>query len=512
MANIAGTPASFKLRPYQSECIEAVEGKFREFPSLLITLPTGGGKTVVFAEIARRRLPGRTLVLAHREELIAQAAHKIEAIAGVRPGIDMAGLRSDGSEPVVCGSIQTLARGRELPGEPFDLMVIDEAHHAAADSYKRVVDRFSPRHLLGCTATPYRGDKKSLACVFEEEAFNLGIMDLIGQGFLADIRVRTLPATIDLSSVRVQQGDFSEADLGEAVAPALAELAAIVARDYADRKLLTFCPLRATSRVWTDALTAHGLPAAHVDGESSDREAILSAFTADRIRFLSNAMLLTEGYDEPSIDTILILRPTKSRGLFSQMIGRGTRIFSGKPHLLVLDPIFLAERYSIAGVPDLAAANADQAARIKHKLAEGLDLTSAIKEAEREAKIELEKTLREYAGRTGYERCLGELALELGDAELAGFEPVFGWHSEQPTPKQLGMLLKCGVPADTVAAIQLKGHASEIISHIVKRRDAGLATLKQVRYARRLGHTQPELLGFEEAKAWIDRKLEGRAW
>jgi superfamily II DNA or RNA helicase len=348
--------AGIKLRPYQAEAIAAAkrayEGGLR---SALITLPTGAGKTVVFASLARDFLPERTLILAHREELLMQAKAKISNIAGVMPGLEKGRMRSSVEESVVVASVQSLMRGRDVPGKRFGLCVIDEAHHAAAPSYREVLKRLKPRRILGVTATPFRTDQLQLSKVFQSNVYTKTLLDLIEEGYLTDIRVRTLPITVDLSGVRVEQGDYRDDDLGHALEPAMEKLADIVAKEFRQRKVVAFCPLRETSRQWTEALRRRKLPAAHIDGESADRGKILDAFARNEIRFLSNASLLTEGYDEPSIDTVLILRPTKSRVLFSQMIGRGTRLFPGKDHLLVIDPLFQAERNNPVTVANLVA-------------------------------------------------------------------------------------------------------------------------------------------------------------
>jgi superfamily II DNA or RNA helicase len=497
-----GPAPAFRFRPYQVEAIEAVEGGFAEGKhSLLITLPTGAGKTVVFAELIRRARPDRCLVLAHREELLAQARKTIRTVTGITGGIEMAAQRATACDQVVMASVATLARGRRIAGPPFDLVIIDEAHHSNASSYKKVIEQLGPERLLGVTATGYRGDKQKLSDIFEDCVYSLNILDLIRQGYLANIKVRTLPVRVDMSQVRIKQGDFSEADLGSALEPRLAQLADVVAEQYVDRKLLTFCPLRDTSRLWTEALRKRGLPAEHIDGESPDRAQILKRFAAGDTRFLSNASLLLEGYDEPSIDTLLILRPTRSRGLFAQMVGRGTRLFEGKAHLLVLDPLFASERHNILSVADLSAENEAQAKRVSRAMrVHGMDLAEAMAADAEERRRQLAEALEQQSRRTPYEREIAQLALALDCVELQTWEPTFAWHRERPTEKQLSALDSCGVDA---GAIRYRGIASEIMDRIVQRRAAGLATLKQVKLMRRMGHPEPERATFTEAREWI---------
>jgi superfamily II DNA or RNA helicase len=406
-------PGELQLRPYQAEAIAAAKRAYeRGIKSALISLPTGAGKTVVFASLARDFLPERTLVLAHREELLAQAKSKIAGIAGVMPGLEKGRTRSSVQESVVVASVQSLMRGRKIAGKRFGLCVIDEAHHAAAPSYRAVLKRLKPRCILGVTATPFRTDQLQLSKVFEKNVYTKTLLDLIGEGYLTDIRVRTLPVAVNLSGVRVQQGDYREDDLGRALEPAFEKLADIVAAEFRNRKLVAFCPLRETSRQWTAALRRRNLPAAHVDGESTGRAKILSAFAGNEIRFLSNASLLTEGYDEPSIDAVLILRPTKSGILFSQMIGRGTRLFPGKDHLLVIDPLFQAERNNNpVTVANLVAENSYQPSAIDTVMRQGrIKLSKAVAIGEQGVRPQaLIKAFSLVEGREGYEAAFSDL-------------------------------------------------------------------------------------------------------
>jgi superfamily II DNA or RNA helicase len=404
--------ADIKLRPYQAEAIAAAKRAYDGgLRSALITLPTGAGKTVVFASIARDFLPERTLILAHREELLMQAKAKISAIAGVMPGLEKGRKKSSVEQSVVVASVQSLMRGRVIPGKRFGLCVIDEAHHAAAPSYRKVLKRLRPRRILGVTATPFRTDQQQLSKVFQSNVYTKTLLDLIEEGYLTDIRVRTLPIAVDLSRVRIEQGDYRDDDLGHALEPAMDKLADIVTREFRHRKLVAFCPLRETSKQWTEALRRRKLPAAHIDGESADRTKILDAFARNEIRFLSNASLLTEGYDEPSIDTVLILRPTKSRILFSQMIGRGTRLSPGKDHLLVIDPLFQAERNNPITVANLVAGTNGQAHLIDTIMRRNrVKLSKAVGISEQGGPQALIKALSLVEGREGYEAAFADLS------------------------------------------------------------------------------------------------------
>ena len=431
--------SSLQLRPYQREAIAATVGAFAGgCDSALLVLPTGAGKTIVFGSLAHQELPARTLILAHRDELLTQARDKIASITGFQPGLEKGRIRASATDPIVVASVQSLMRGRFIAGPRFGLCVVDEAHHAAAASYRAVLSRLRPKHVLGVTATPFRTDRLELSSVFKHCVYKKTLLDLINEGYLTDIKVRTLPVEIDLSKVKIKQGDYSEGDLGEALEPAIQRLAKLIAREYRHRKLLTFCPLRETSRHWTEALRAQGLPAAHVDGDCGDRKEILESFANNKVRFLSNASLLTEGYDEPSIDTVLILRPTTSRTLFSQMVGRGTRLFPGKRHLLVLDPLFQAERNNPVGIGDLVAETEGEAKIIEATMRKKKSklITAAKLREQASQSMGLLKAMGAASGRPGYEKALSELL--------------------SPQGQQLSVVGKSGLPA------ALKAFANDI--------------------------------------------------
>lgn len=494
------------LRDYQRECLAAVGKSYSEgYRAPLVSIPTGGGKTIVFAKRAEQALGegrGRVAIMAHRKELIDQAVDKIHQATGLRAGVEMGKFRALPSDDIVVGSVQTFMN-RHPAGNPFHDLVIDEAHHAIADNiYGSVVDNFRPQRLLGVTATAYRGDKRSLNSLFDDTPYTINILDLIERGYLCDVKVKTLPVEIDLSTVKTYMGDFSESGLGDVLEPMLDELARIIDEDYSDRKILTFCPLRDTSRLWIQALQARGLPAEHVDGESPDRAEILEAFKKGEIRFLSNASLLTEGYDEPSIDCVLILRPTRSRVMMAQMVGRGTRLFPGKKDLLVLDPMFTCEKHNILSPADLAAETDADAAGISDLMEEGRTLAEAAKQLKENRRMKLADQLREASTRSPYEKKLAELSILLGDEDLGDWEPTAFWHTQQASDRQMEVLKNMGVDLDL---IQNKGHASHVLDCLMKRRDNQLGTLKQVRYARRLGHPEPERLTFQQLSAWIDQ-------
>lgn len=505
-----------ELRPYQSDCAEAVERGWGEFSSQLLVLPTGGGKTIVFAHLARWEADrgGKTLVLAHREELILQAADKIHAATGLRAEIERAGDRAGPDAAVVVASIQSMIRRLDRwPPDHFSLVVADEAHHAISDSWQTVLDHFGGARVLGVTATPDRGDKRNLGIFFENVAYEVSLFELIRQGYLSPIACKAIPVRIDLSAVRKVAGDYSESDLGEAVEPYLREIARAI-RDHASfRRALVFLPLIRTSRAFRDICRQEGIVAEHVDGTMSERRAVLDGFAGGDFDVLCNAMLLTEGYDDPGIDCVVILRPTQSRALYSQMVGRGTRVAPGKDNLLLLDFLWLHEKHNLIRPAHLVAASEEIAAEMTARLVAGggegeKDLEELSREttADREEKLRAE--LAAHAMRRGRMIDAVEFCLSLHDVSLAEYEPTMGWHEKRPSAGQLSMLSDAGFDTRT---IRDRGHASAIIDCLVTRRRQGMATPKQVRYLRSLGHPSPESATFEEASEFLGARWGRRA-
>jgi type I site-specific restriction endonuclease len=247
--------------------------------------------------------------------------------------------------------------------------------------------------------------------------------------------------------------------------------------------------------------------AEHVDGQTNERRAVLERFRRDETRILTNAMLLTEGYDEPSIDCVVCLRPTKVRSLYSQIIGRGTRIWPGKDHLLVLDFLWQTEEHSLIKPAHLIAEDEEDARALTEKLGDEGDLEEAREEVNADRTRKLAERLRDNRRRKGSVIDPLELAVTLNEAALAEYVPTMAWQGQAPTAKQLDVLAKFGL--DTMSILS-KGHASMILDRLFTRRQLGLATPKQVRVLRRYGHDRPETATFEEAKRFLDQRFADR--
>lgn len=335
-----------ELRPYQQEARAAIENEWQRVDRTLLVLPTGCGKTIVFTAVAADavRGGGRVLILAHRGELLDQAADKLSRATGLGCSVEKAEQSCrDSWYRVTVGSVQTLMRETRLavfPADYFSHIIVDEAHHVLSDGYQRVLEHFSGAKVLGVTATPDRGDRRNLGAFFETLAYEYKLTSAIKDGFLCRISAQTIPLSLDLTGVGVQNGDFKAGELGTALDPYLGQIADEMAKTCAGRKTVVFLPLIATSRKFTRLLAERGMNAMEVNGESRDRAEVLAAFdAAGPGAVLCNSMLLTEGWDCPSVDCIVVLRPTKVRSLYCQMVGRGTRLSpeTGKQDLLLLD-------------------------------------------------------------------------------------------------------------------------------------------------------------------------------
>ena len=500
------------LRPYQHEAFDATIKGFKDFDRQLGVAPTGSGKTIIFAALACHfhKQGQRTLILAHREELIQQAADKLHTSTGIEADVDKAEQFADSGALVVVGSIQTLIRQKRRErwaADHFGLVVVDECHHSLADSYQTVLGHFTGK-VLGVTATPDRGDKKQLGKYFQNIAFEIGLVDLIKQGYLSRITTKSLPLKIDLNRVAVKRGDYDATELGGALAPYLSEIAKHVAFECSFRKALVFLPLIATSKAFVECLKQQGVNAEHVDGDSPDRAQILRRYHEGQIDVLCNAMLLTEGYDEPTIDCIVPLRPTKSRPLYAQMVGRGTRINPTKEELLLLDFLWLHEKHTLIKPASLIASDEDQAAAITKIIEDapgggGVDLLKADTSAREQRENKLRQELASKAKKAASTVDAIAYCLSVHAAALADYVPTMAWESKELSPGQAAFLSRSRIDPATITC---RGLASKVIDVIISRHKQHLATAKQVEWLTKYAHPSPETATFEEAKAFLNSR------
>lgn len=511
-----------ELRPYQQAAKAAVLDEWdRGVDKTLLVLPTGTGKTIVFSAVAEEAVKhgGRVLILAHRGELLEQAADKLEKSTGLRSSLEKAESSCLGSwYRVAVGSVQSLQRPSRLDRfapDYFSTIIIDEAHHCLSDGYQRVLEHFSAAKVLGVTATPDRGDMRSLGQYFETLAYEYTLVQAIRDGYLSPIKALTVPLRLDLSSVGVQNGDFKVGDLGTALDPYLEAIADEMLKNCADRKTVVFLPLVKTSQKFRDILNAKGFRAAEVNGESDDRAEVLRDFEAGKYNVLCNSMLLTEGWDCPSVDCVIVLRPTKIRSLYSQMVGRGTRLYPGKDHLLLLDFLWHTERHELCHPAALVAESPDVAKKMTENIEEtgaAVDIMEAEEQAESDVVAQREealaKQLEEMKRRK--RKLVDPLQFEMSiqAEDLSGYVPTFGWEMGPATDKQRKTLEKLGIFPDQ---IDNAGKAAMLLDRLDKRRDAGLTTPKQIRFLEGKGFEHVGQWQFDDARRLIDR-IAGNGW
>lgn len=512
-----------ELRPYQEEAKQAI---FHQWEAgnqkTLLVLPTGCGKTIVFAKVAEDcvREGDRVLILAHRGELLEQAADKIHTSTGLGCAVEKAEESCRGSWfRIVVGSVQTLMREKRLnqfPGDYFNTIIIDEAHHCISDSYQRVLKHFPCAKVLGVTATPDRGDMRNLGEFFESLAYEYTLPKAIREGYLSPIKALTLPLKMDLSGVGISAGDFKAGDLGTALDPYLHQIAGEMQKYCQGRKTVIFLPLVKTSQKFRDILNAHGFQAAEVNGESQDRAEILADFANGKYNALCNSMLLTEGWDCPSVDCIVVLRPTKIRSLYCQMVGRGTRLSPGKDHLLLLDFLWHTERHELCHPAHLICESEEVAKKMTENLEEAagcpIDLEEAEKTASEDVVAQREEALAKQLAdmRRRKRQLVDPLQFEMSiqAEDLAGYVPAFGWEMAPPSEKQKKTLEKLGILPDE---IDNAGKASKLLERLDKRRAEGLTTPKQIRFLEGKGFQHVGTWQFDTARALIDR-IAGNGW
>lgn len=511
-----------ELRPYQREAKEAIfENWKRGTKKTLLVLPTGCGKTIVFAKVAEECVKNgdRVLILAHRGELLEQASDKIAKATGLGCATEKAEVTCLGSWfRIVVGSVQTMMREKRLeqfPENYFDTIIIDEAHHCISDSYQRVLQHFSGAKVLGVTATPDRGDMKNLGSVFESLAYEYTLPKAIKEGYLSPVKAITIPLKVDLTGVGMQSGDFKAGDLGTALDPYLHTIAEEMKEYCHGRKTVVFLPLVKTSQKFRNILNENGFQAAEVNGDSQDRAEVLKDFGEDRYNVLCNSMLLTEGWDCPSVDCIVVLRPTKVRSLYCQMVGRGTRLAPGKDHLLLLDFLWHTERHELCHPAHLICESEDVARKMTENLEEAgcpVDIEEAEQSASEDVIAQREEALAKQLAemKQRKKKLVDPLQFEMSiqAEDLAGYVPAFGWEMAPPSDKQKNTLEKLGILPDQ---IDNAGKASKLLDRLDKRRQEGLTTPKQIRFLEGKGFRHVGTWQFETAKNLIDR-IAGNGW
>jgi superfamily II DNA or RNA helicase len=480
-----------KLWPYQAEAFASV---FREFDSgkrsTLLVMATGTGKTFTFGTVIRSVNEDhgkQALVLAHRDELIRQADESL-ATLGVETAIEKADERARGflfgEAPCVVASVQTLRgkRLKEWPRDQFKLIVVDEAHHAAAVGYRAILDHFRPDWLLGVTATPDRLDGENLGQVFQSVAYEYPLFRAIQEGFLCRLKIIRCETGIDLSKIRTTGGDLNQAEIEEAIRPHVQDLANVARKEIGTRRCILFAPDVGSGQAFASALTSIGVPAMAIHGDSPDRSSILEDFRHGTFRVLCNCALLTEGYDAPFVSAVILARPTKSRAFYSQCVGRGTRKHPGKADCLIVDFGWITGQHELVRPTELfdTTDTSSEVLELADQLldsGETDDLLKAIEMAEgkvRERRV-IRITAREKDVR--YRRVYYDPLAVMDTLDLPNRPESPASYRLKASEKQVQLLEKFGVKhADGLS----KRRASLMLDKIFERTKRGLATVKQV--------------------------------
>lgn len=332
---------SLVLRDYQQECHDLIETL--DPGAYLIQMATGLGKTATFTTLKRK---GRVLVLAHREELVTQPIKYYDCPVG----IEMANHKSNG-EDVVIASVQSIIhRLDKFKPDDFDMIITDEAHHAAAKSYRKIYEYFKPRLHLGFTATPNRGDNVRLDDIYQDIIFERDIKWAIQNKYLTDIYCMRVNIGYDISKVARRMGDFAPGELEEAMnQDVLNNAIAEAYKKYAKGQTLIF----ACSVDHAEAIAEKIPGAVAVTAKTKNRDELIKKFTNREIPVLVNCMIFTEGTDMPLVETVMIARPTSNSSLYTQMVGRGLRLYPGKEKLTLIDLVGTTGRANLCTAPSL---------------------------------------------------------------------------------------------------------------------------------------------------------------
>lgn len=474
------------LRPYQIAAVDAATRAIRAGDDPLLVMPTGTGKTTVFAEIiARESHRGPVVVVAHRRELIDQAARRIEARCGRPVAIEMAEEHADVARDwCIVASVQSLtARLDAYPPGSVALLIIDEAHHASAGSYRKIA-----RHLgcpvLGVTATPERDDEEALA--FSCVAYEYGVLDAMRDGWLVPVRAVSAQIKIDKSALRTRCGDYTEESVADVTRESLGAWCSTVAQLRGDRPTVVFSAGVSAAHSTAEILRGIGVRAASADGETptAEREQILSDYMAGRIDVLANCGLWTEGWDAPKTACIAIGRPTKNRSLYMQMMGRGLRPSPGKDDCLIVDMVGSGSGMGLATCAAVIGGSWDQEVirRAEEAMDEDeCDVATALETAA--AWVEDHRRAAEAAkvSRIREIDVWSKKKAKTIDARDLGIAlPSPG--STPPSQKQAAVIQRAGLSVPASAR-----EASAIIAWLVPRWSAGLCSPKQARILARHG-------------------------
>lgn len=527
-------PVRSGLRPYQAEAVETVLEGFETHKSQLVVMATGLGKTQVFCDIANQWADGNVLILAHRDELIEQARKRYEAMFDAFVDIEKADWHSNHRSKVVVGSVPSFHKERReaMSKDRFRLIIIDECHHSLAKSYRDVLDYFSSAKILGVTATPDRADELALGKVFEHVAYVMDIEEGVEQGWLVPVHgTRVHLEEIQLEDVPTSQGDLAIGELDKAMVQAVNPIVRDTIRLSENKQAICFFPgCRSAEYAMQKFNAAKPGSCCYVDGETDrfTRRQIVDDFRAGRYQFMSNCQIATEGFDAPSTAVIVQARPTKSRALYAQMIGRGTRPLPGlvdnfetfaerraaiaasaKPFMTVIDFVGNSGKHCLQTVEDVLGGNYSEAEIkvAKREQKEGESTLDALKAARRSLQLLAEKAkVRARTKVTAFDpfHVLGmEMPVDERFTNRFGVEPA--------TDAQLAWFRDKGVPEKDLAGLS-KRAAIKLHEQFKRRAQAGLASYKQMRQLQKFGvyDTDIPLERASAAMVYLAKKGWGR--
>lgn len=512
-------------RPYQDEALQAVRTEFAKgVRSTLVIHPTGLGKTLLASKIARKAVEkgNRVLFLAHRGELIHQTASMMERV-GIMAGVEMADsyARSLYEPDVVIASVQTMQRKRlaSWEADTFGLIICDEAHHFTAKSFRAVPDHFARAKVLGLTATPDRADEDNLTAIFQTVAHELTLWDGMTAPppgpYLCRLKFVQLDVQIDLRDIKTTAGDYSPADLEDKIRPLVDTLANAIRQEIGERQTIVFTPDVGSAQAMATAFDSLGLRAEWVAGDSPDRDAIVKRYKDGETQVIVNCMILTEGFDSPETSAIVLCRPTKSRSLYSQMVGRGTRLKPGGGDCLLIDFDYLTVKHDLVRPADLfdrtdADPEVVNLANRKAKDKPGMDLLDLVEQARAEVKerqvLRIKAHEREIKARSRVSYDPLAVADVLG---IVNRSPANASHQPAGGP-QVEALERRGIVG---ASSMSRRQAKKMLDILNDRRSKDLATYKQVSWlvAKGVDPVVARVMPFAEASARLDQLFNKRA-
>jgi superfamily II DNA or RNA helicase len=509
-----------KLRPYQNECVTRV---FSDWDSgsnrCLAVLCTGAGKTIIASAVANivKQQGGKLLFLAHRSELLTQAQDKFLRACGLESGLEKAESCAHGHD-IIVGSVQSLTREKRLEKfgkDYFSHIIVDECHHSMSDSYLRVLDYFDSAKVLGITATPDRADKKNIGKVFDSLSYEYDIRKAVKEGFLVRPIAKTIPLEIDISGINMKGGDFDEEEVAQRLEAMMGEIADKIIEYAHDKKCAIFTPLIRTSKALEQIMKDKGYAnVIEVNGASPDRKERLQKFESMQAPCaIVNSMLLTEGWDDPTVDCIINLRPTKSRSLYVQIIGRGLRLNPPlKKECLILDFLWQTQEHDLCRPIHLVSPSKEIADKVKQAedpqmvqmdLIEAEELAEQVIVHERETAMAAK--LAEQRKKKGKLVDLLQFSQSVAAEDLIDYEPCTIKELSPPTPKQIAALESYGIATQDIKNF---GLASKLIERMIERRKQGLTSPKQIRLLERYKFQQVGSWKQEEAGRIITRLAE----